>query len=81
METVELNNGIFMPMVGYGTYQTAPAVTTKNVLRALRTGYQLIDTAHYYGNEAEVGEALTVRPGFCDDEGADQWLCGNQAGP
>ena len=32
METVELNNGIFMPMVGYGTYQTAPTVTTKNVL-------------------------------------------------
>ncbi len=59
METVELNNGIFMPMVGYGTYQTAPAVTTKNVLRALRTGYRLIDTAQYYGNEAEVGEALT----------------------
>lgn len=59
METVELNNGIFMPMVGYGTYQTAPAETTANVLQALRTGYRLIDTAQYYGNEAEVGEALT----------------------
>lgn len=59
MKTVKLNNGIVMPAVGYGTYQTAPAQTTENVLQALRTGYRLIDTAQYYGNEAEVGEALT----------------------
>lgn len=59
MKEVKLNNGIIMPAVGYGTYQTAPAETTKNVLLALQTGYRLIDTAQYYGNEAEVGEALT----------------------
>lgn len=58
MKTVKLNNGIIMPAVGFGTYQTAPEKTTKNVLQALRTGYRLIDTAQYYGNEAEVGEAL-----------------------
>lgn len=59
MKTVKLNNGIIMPAVGYGTYQTVPAMATENVLQALRTGYRLIDTAQYYGNEAEVGEALT----------------------
>lgn len=59
MKEVKLNNGIIMPAVGYGTYQTAPEETTKNVLLALQTGYRLIDTAQYYGNEAEVGEALT----------------------
>lgn len=59
MKEVKLNNGVIMPAVGYGTYQTAPAETTKNVLLALQTGYRLIDTAQYYGNEAEVGEALT----------------------
>lgn len=58
METVELNNGVVMPMLGYGTYQLDPRLTRDNVLQALRTGYRLIDTAQYYGNEAEVGEAL-----------------------
>lgn len=59
MKTVKLNNGIEMPMVGFGTYQAAPEIATDNVLQALRTGYRLIDTAQYYSNEAEVGEALT----------------------
>lgn len=59
MKTIKLNNGIEMPMVGFGTYQTPPEIATGNILQALRTGYRLIDTAQYYGNEAEVGEALT----------------------
>lgn len=51
MKTVRLNNDVIMPMVGYGTYQIPAAKTRDNVLQALRTGYRLIDTAQYYGNE------------------------------
>lgn len=58
MKTVKLNNGVVMPAIGYGTYQIPPEMTERNVLAALRTCYRLIDTAQYYGNEAEVGEAL-----------------------
>lgn len=58
METVRLNNGVEMPILGYGTYQIPPRQTRNQVLQALRTGYRLIDTAQYYGNEDGVGEAL-----------------------
>ena len=58
MKTVRLNNDVIMPMVGYGTYQIPAAKTRDNVLQALRTGYRLIDTAQYYGNEDGVGAAL-----------------------
>lgn len=58
MEFVTLNNGIMMPIVGYGVYQI-PARQTKNcVLNAFEVGYRLIDTAQYYGNEAGVGQAI-----------------------
>lgn len=59
MKTVRLNNDVVMPMVGYGTYQIPITTTRDNVLQALRTGYRLIDTAQYYGNESGVGAALT----------------------
>lgn len=58
MKTVRLNNDVIMPMVGYGTYQIPAAKTRDNILQALRTGYRLIDTAQYYGNEDGVGAAL-----------------------
>lgn len=58
MKTVRLNNDVIMPMVGYETYQIPAAKTRDNVLQALRTGYRLIDTAQYYGNEDGVGAAL-----------------------
>lgn len=58
METIQLNNGVIMPILGYGTYQIDPAQTRDNVLQALRLGYRLIDTAQFYGNEDGVGEAL-----------------------
>lgn len=58
MKTVRLNNDVIMPMVGYGTYQIPAAKTRDNVLQALRTGYRLIDTAQYYGNEDGIGAAL-----------------------
>ncbi|MBR7838470.1 aldo/keto reductase [Actinospica durhamensis] len=53
-----LNNGVEMPALGFGVFQTPPDVTTAAVLTALETGYRLIDTAAAYGNEREVGEAI-----------------------
>ena len=57
-ETVTLNNHVEMPLVGYGVYQIPSFDTKRCVLDALRTGYRLIDTAQYYGNEAGVGAAI-----------------------
>ncbi|WP_227983662.1 aldo/keto reductase [Nocardia spumae] len=53
-----LNNGVQMPAIGLGVYQTPPAETTAAVEAALRTGYRHIDTAAVYGNEREVGEGI-----------------------
>ncbi|WP_405179987.1 aldo/keto reductase [Nocardia sp. NBC_01377] len=53
-----LNNGVTMPAIGFGVYQTPPAETIAAVDRALSTGYRHIDTAAAYGNEREVGEAV-----------------------
>lgn len=59
METVKLNNGIIMPMLGLGTFQvTDPETCERNVLEALETGYRLIDTAQAYGNEEYIGRTL-----------------------
>lgn len=56
--TLTLNNGVTMPALGYGVYQTPPAETITAVESALRTGYRHIDTAAAYGNEREVGAAI-----------------------
>lgn len=53
-----LNNGIAMPTLGFGVYQTPPEQTVDAVGVALRTGYRHVDTAAAYGNEREVGEAI-----------------------
>src|ERR1700746_2320121 len=53
-----LRNGIEMPALGFGVFQTPPDVTADAVHTALETGYRLIDTAAAYGNEREVGEAI-----------------------
>ena len=58
MEYVTFNNGVKMPVLGYGTYQTPPAVTAVNVKKALNAGFRSIDTAQAYGNEAGVGQAI-----------------------
>ena len=58
MEYVKLNNGVKMPVLGYGVYQTPPEETEKCVLDAIRVGYRSIDTAQAYGNEEGVGNAL-----------------------
>jgi diketogulonate reductase-like aldo/keto reductase len=62
-----LNNGVAMPALGFGVFQTPPDVTTQAVQTALETGYRLIDTAAAYGNEREVGEAIR-RSGLARDE-------------
>lgn len=56
--TCTLNNGVEMPALGFGVFQTPPEETTAAVAEALRLGYRLIDTAAAYGNEREVGEAV-----------------------
>lgn len=58
MDFVTLNNGIKMPMIGFGTYQMSASITERCVSDALRIGYRHIDTAQCYGNEREVGRAV-----------------------
>jgi diketogulonate reductase-like aldo/keto reductase len=53
-----LNNGVEMPALGLGVFQTPPEETRGAVQAALETGYRHIDTAAAYGNEREVGEAI-----------------------
>lgn len=55
---MKLNNGIEIPSMGFGTYKMAPEDTKASVLCALRSGWRHIDTAAFYRNEAEVGEAV-----------------------
>lgn len=58
MKTVKLNNGIEMPIIGYGVYQVSPAECERCVIDALRVGYRMIDTAQAYHNEEGVGCAI-----------------------
>lgn len=58
MEYVRLNNGVKMPILGYGVYQITREECEDCVLNALKAGYRLIDTAQSYFNEEEVGNAL-----------------------
>ena len=53
-----LPNGVTMPALGLGVFQTPPEETSAAVAEALRLGYRHIDTAASYGNEREVGEGL-----------------------
>lgn len=59
METVTLNNGIKMPILGFGVFQIPDAQECeRSVIDAIQTGYRLIDTAASYMNEAAVGKGL-----------------------
>lgn len=58
MEFATLNNGIRMPMAGYGVYQVSNAECERCVLDAISVGYRAIDTAQSYGNEEAVGSAV-----------------------
>ncbi len=58
MEYVTLNNGIKMPMLGYGTFLTPVNETKDLVAKAIKVGYRFIDTAQNYQNESGVGAAI-----------------------
>ena len=58
MNTLTLNNGVAIPALGLGVFQTPPEETTTAVTAALQAGYRHIDTAAAYGNEREVGAAI-----------------------
>jgi len=58
MQKVTLNNGVEMPILGYGVYQIDPKECERCVIDALSLGYRLIDTAQSYHNEEGVGNAI-----------------------
>lgn len=58
MEYVKLNNGVEMPILGFGVYQIPREETKRCVLDAINLGFRAIDTAQSYFNEAEVGDAI-----------------------
>ncbi|TSO25561.1 aldo/keto reductase [Lactobacillus sp. LL6] len=59
-DTYKLNNGVEIPVMGFGTWQTPSGeVAEESVLAALNSGYRHIDTAAAYGNEESVGRAIT----------------------
>lgn len=58
-DTYKLNNGVEIPIIGFGTWQTPSGeVAKESVLAALNNGYRHIDTAAAYGNEESVGEGI-----------------------
>ena len=67
MQYVTLNNGVQMPILGYGVYQVTKDECERCVLDALKVGYRSIDTAQSYFNEDEVGNAL-VKSGIPREE-------------
>ena len=59
MEYLTLNNGVKMPLIGFGTFQiTDKEECEKSIVSAIGAGYRLIDTAQAYGNEEFVGNAI-----------------------
>ena len=60
IQTLTLANGTLIPPLGFGTYKVAPDVTQQVVETALELGYRHIDTAAMYGNEREVGAAISA---------------------
>jgi len=59
MQTVELNNGVKMPLLGFGVFQVPdPQECENSVFEAIKAGYRLIDTAAAYMNEEAVGKAI-----------------------
>ena len=69
-QAVKLNSGYDMPVLGLGTWTLKGDVAEKAVYSALKSGYRLIDTAKYYGNETEVGRGIkkAVDEGICRRE-------------
>ena len=69
-KTVKLNSGYDMPVLGLGTWTLTGQVCENVVYSAIKDGYRLIDTAKYYGNEREVGNAVSkaIKDGICKRE-------------
>lgn len=67
MDTITLNNGVQMPLIGFGTFLMAGEECEASILSALRHGYRMIDTAEAYGNEEAVGSAI-AKSGIARDE-------------
>ena len=67
---IELNSSYEMPILGLGTWTLTGATCENAVYAALKSGYRLIDTAKYYGNESEVGNAIrrATKDGICKRE-------------
>lgn len=55
MQNITLNNGVQIPVLGFGVFQIPPAETEQAVISAIKAGYRHIDTAQVYMNETEVG--------------------------
>lgn len=58
MEYLTLNNGVHIPLIGFGTFMLGGETCKNAVTTAIKTGYRMIDTAEAYGNEKEVGEGI-----------------------
>ena len=58
MEYLTLNNGIKMPLIGFGTFMLSGGACTEAVAAAIESGYRMIDTAEAYGNEKVVGKGI-----------------------
>ena len=59
MNEIFLNNGVKIPLLGFGVFQiTDQEICEQSVLAALKTGYRMVDTAACYGNEKAVGRAI-----------------------
>lgn len=58
MEYLTLNNGVRMPLVGFGTFMLGGKTCTEAVAAAIESGYRMIDTAEAYGNERAVGDGI-----------------------
>ena len=58
MKNIVLNNGVEMPLLGYGVFKVDPKDCERCVRDALGTGYRMIDTAQFYANEEGVGKAI-----------------------
>ena len=67
MQTIQLANGIPIPVLGFGVYQIPPEETEQAVINAIQAGYRHIDTAQAYVNESEVGRGI-ARCGVAREE-------------
>lgn len=79
-ENIILNNGLTMPIVGFGTWMLKGEAGKRAVLDALAVGYRLIDTAHMYDNEDMVGQAVAESGLRREDIFITTKLCQTRAG-